>query len=240
MPLAVFATIDSPPAAMSYLPGARRIDTIPSFVVMHGCPPQRAAETRGSDGSSRHCIIDTNTPPTGFCCLSMTRTMNAIPFGIVIDTPLVVCPATALTRAYPVAKPGFDAWMSNSPCCANVRIVNSPLLFVIATRPPPFTIPLNPRATSAPATGDFDSSITLPGGRIFLLVVQGGVRAIHSVSFMVGMWRWMERAARVFTAVLSSPEMLSTVVVLAVLSVLSLAALTRFVSSSQRRSIGCS
>jgi len=82
--------------------------------------------------------------------------------------------------------------------------------------------------------------VQLLGGRIFLLVVQGGVRAIHSVSFMVGMWRWMERAARVFTAVLSSPEMLSTVVVLAVLSVLSLAALTRFVSSSQRRSIGCS
>ena len=68
---------------------------------------------------------------------------------------------------------------------------------------------------------------------IFLVAVQAGVLAIRSVGFVLDLWRFIDRVARVLTTVLSSPEMLSVVGGAAVLSVLSLAALTHLVSSSQ-------
>lgn len=75
--------------------------------------------------------------------------------------------------------------------------------------------------------------------RMFLMVVQSGVLAIRSVSFMLEIWSWVARTARVLTAVFSSAEMLSVLVAAAFLSVLSLAAFTRLVSSSQKESIKC-
>jgi len=68
---------------------------------------------------------------------------------------------------------------------------------------------------------------------IFLVAVQAGVLAIRSVGFVLDLWRFIDRVARVLTTVLSSPEMLSVVGAAVVLSVLSLAALTHLVSSSQ-------
>ena len=65
------------------------------------------------------------------------------------------------------------------------------------------------------------------------MAVQAGVLAIRSVGFVLDLWRFIDRVARVLTTVLSSPEMLSVVGAAAVLSVLSLAALTHLVSSSQ-------
>jgi hypothetical protein len=75
--------------------------------------------------------------------------------------------------------------------------------------------------------------------RMFLIAVQSGVLAIRSVSFMLEIWSWVDRAARVLTAVFSSVEVLGVLVVVVFLSALSLAAITRLVSSSQRESIKC-
>jgi hypothetical protein len=68
---------------------------------------------------------------------------------------------------------------------------------------------------------------------MFLIVVQSGVLAIRSVSFLLEIWSWVARVARVLTAVFSSAEVLGVFVVVAFLSVLNLAAFTRLVSSSQ-------
>jgi len=69
--------------------------------------------------------------------------------------------------------------------------------------------------------------------QIFLVAVDVGVLAIRSVSFMLDVWRFLDRLAQVLTTVLSSPEMLSVVGAAAVLSVLSVTALAHLVSSSQ-------
>jgi hypothetical protein len=80
------------------------------------------------------------------------------------------------------------------------------------------------------ATGLLETLIA----EIFLLAVQAGMFAIRSLGFTLDVWRFIDRVARILTTVLSSPEMLSVVGAAAVLSVLSLAALTHLVSSSQR------
>jgi len=69
--------------------------------------------------------------------------------------------------------------------------------------------------------------------QICLVAVQAGVLAIRSVGLMLDLWRFIDRLAQVLTTVLSSPEMLSVVGAAAVLSALSVAALTHLVSSSQ-------
>jgi len=85
--------------------------------------------------------------------------------------------------------------------------------------------------------------LRIPVAEIFLLVVQSGTLAVRSVTFMLDMLRFVDRAARVLTAVLTSREMLSVVGTAAFLSVLSVAALKRLVSSSQplrqRESMKC-
>ena len=75
--------------------------------------------------------------------------------------------------------------------------------------------------------------LRIPVAEIFLLVVQSGTLAVRSVTFMLDMLRFVDRAARVLTAVLTSREMLNVVGTAAFLSVLSVAALKRLVSSSQ-------
>jgi hypothetical protein len=74
---------------------------------------------------------------------------------------------------------------------------------------------------------------------MFLMAVQSGVLAIRSVNFVLEIWSWAARTARVLTAIFSSTEVLSVLVVVAFLSILSLAAFARLVSSSQRESIKC-
>ena len=85
--------------------------------------------------------------------------------------------------------------------------------------------------------------LRIPVAEIFLLVVQSGTLAVRSVTFMLDMLRFVDRAARVLTTVLTSREMLSVVGTAAFLSVLSVAALKRLVSSSQplrqRESMKC-
>src|SRR5436309_2672917 len=85
--------------------------------------------------------------------------------------------------------------------------------------------------------------LRIPVAEIFLLVVQSGTLAVRSVTFMLDMLRFVDRAARVLTAVLTSREMLSVVGTAAFLSLLSVAALRRLVSSSQplrqRESMKC-
>ena len=83
----------------------------------------------------------------------------------------------------------------------------------------------------------------IPVAEIFLFVVQSGTLAVRSVTFIVDMLRFVDRTARVLTAVLTSREMLSVVGTAAFLSLLSVAALRRLVSSSQplrqRESMKC-
>jgi len=85
--------------------------------------------------------------------------------------------------------------------------------------------------------------LRIPVAEIFLFIVQSGTLAVRSVTFMVDMLRFVDRAARVLTAVLTSREMLSVVGTAVFLSVLSVAALKRLVSSSQplrqRESMKC-
>jgi len=85
--------------------------------------------------------------------------------------------------------------------------------------------------------------LQIPVAEIFLFVIQSGTLAVRSVTFMVDMLRFVDRAARVLTAVLTSREMLSVVGTAAFLSVFSVAALKRLVSSSQplrqRESMKC-
>jgi hypothetical protein len=69
--------------------------------------------------------------------------------------------------------------------------------------------------------------------RMFLAMVQGGVFAIRLVSFMPQMWKWIGLAVRALTAIIGSTEMLSVLVIITLLNVLTLAALTRVVSSSR-------
>jgi len=101
-------------------------------------------------------------------------------------------------------------------------------------------------AAAAAATGTLlwtTGFLRIPVAEIFLLVVQSGTLAVRSVTFMLDMLRFVDRAARVLTAVLTSREMLSVVGTAAFLSVLSVAALKRLVSSSQplrqRESMKC-
>ncbi len=69
--------------------------------------------------------------------------------------------------------------------------------------------------------------------RTLLTVVQGSVLAIRLVGFMPEVWRWVGLALRALTAIIGSTEMLSVFLIMTLLSVLTLAALTRVVSSSR-------
>jgi hypothetical protein len=69
--------------------------------------------------------------------------------------------------------------------------------------------------------------------RTLLAIVQGSVLAIRLGSFMLQTWRWTGPALRALTAIIGSTEMLSVLVVMTLLSALTLAALTRVLSSSR-------
>jgi hypothetical protein len=69
--------------------------------------------------------------------------------------------------------------------------------------------------------------------RTLLTIVQGSVLAVRLVGFMPQAWRWAGLTLRALTAIIGSTEMLRVFLIMAPLSVLTLAALTRLVSSSR-------
>jgi hypothetical protein len=69
--------------------------------------------------------------------------------------------------------------------------------------------------------------------RALLIIVQGSVFTIRVVGFMPEAWRWLGLALRALTAVIGSSEMLSVFLVMTLLTVVTLVALTRVVSSSR-------
>jgi hypothetical protein len=69
--------------------------------------------------------------------------------------------------------------------------------------------------------------------RALLIIVQGSVFTIRVVGFMPEAWRWLGLALRALTAIIGSSEMLSVFLVMTLLTVVTLVALTRVVSSSR-------
>ncbi len=69
--------------------------------------------------------------------------------------------------------------------------------------------------------------------QIFLSFIRGSVLAIRSVSFVPGVWKWMDLTTRALTAIIGSTEMLSVFAAVTLLSLLNLAALARLVSASR-------
>jgi hypothetical protein len=69
--------------------------------------------------------------------------------------------------------------------------------------------------------------------RALLTIVQGSVLAIRLVGSMPEAWRWAGLALRALTAIVGSTEMLSVVLIMTLLTVFTIAALTRVVASSR-------
>jgi uncharacterized membrane protein YgcG len=69
--------------------------------------------------------------------------------------------------------------------------------------------------------------------RALLIIVQGSVFTIRVLGFMPEAWRWLGLALRALTAIIGSTEMLSVFLVMTLLTVVTLAALTRVVASSR-------
>jgi hypothetical protein len=72
--------------------------------------------------------------------------------------------------------------------------------------------------------------------RIFAFAIQTALLLLHSLHFTFDAWDWIQRTGQILMVIITATPMLSVLVGMAVISGLSLAGLTRLVSSSQGRS----